>query len=396
MNLLRIAKPKQNTNGVNIKLVCLVVFFFLKITLSTKAFAASDSEETQRKLEKVQQQIIAKQNKLDKSHSELKQTQNQLAQTDKQIGQAARILRQTKQELTETEKELKKLSARQQELEQLKQQQLKVLEKQLNSAYHIGQHDYLKVLLNQDSPAKLERVISYYQYLNKARTRAIEDLKSTLAELAQTTEMLNQKQLRLVELVEIEAQKQQELVKLKRQQQQQIDALAQLIKSESAEIQRLRDNEAALSQALEALAEAIDELPQQVELNGLQDIKGRLLWPVKGKIQNIYGKRKSGQLRWKGIKIDAAAGEPVHNVHAGQVIFSDWLKGYGLVIVVEHGNGYMTLYGHNQALLKDVGDIVQSGEPIALVGQSGGQTKPSLYFEVRYQGQPLDPMDWCN
>lgn len=372
------------------------MFFLLKIILSAKAFADTDSEKTQRKLEKVQQQIIAKQNKLDKSHSELKQTQNQLAQTDKQIGQAARVLRQTKQELTETEKELKKLIARQQELEQLKQQQLKVLEKQLNSAYHIGQHDYLKVLLNQDSPAKLERVISYYQYLNKARTQAIEDLKNTLAELAQTTEMLNQKQLRLVELVEIEAQKQQELVKLKAQQQQQIDALAQLIKSESAEIQRLRDNEAALAQALEALAEAIDELPQQIELNGLQDIKGRLLWPAKGRVQNIYGKIKSGQLRWKGIKIDADSGAAVHNVHAGQVIFSDWLKGYGLVIVVEHGNGYMTLYGHNQALLKDVGEIVQAGEPIALVGQSGGQTKPSLYFEVRYQGQPLDPMDWCN
>ncbi|WP_235188558.1 murein hydrolase activator EnvC family protein [Catenovulum agarivorans] len=358
--------------------------------------ANSTAEETQRKLEKVQQQIISKQDKLDKSHSKLKQTQTQLAQTDRQIGQASRVLRQTKQELRQTQKQLKKLSARQQELEQLKQQQLQVLEKQLNSAYHIGQHDYLKVLLNQDSPAKLERVISYYQYLNKARTQAIENLKATLAELNQTTQTLNQKQLRLTELLEIEAQKQQELVSLKRQQQQQIDALAKLIKSESAEIERLRDNEIALSQALEALAEAIDELPQQVELNGLQDIKGRLLWPAKGRIQNIYGKRKSGQLRWKGVKIDADTGDTVHNVHAGQVVFSDWLKGYGLVIVVEHGDGFMTLYGHNQALLKDVGDIVQSGEPIALVGQSGGQSKPGLYFEVRYQGQPLNPMDWCN
>ncbi|WP_246072370.1 murein hydrolase activator EnvC family protein [Catenovulum sediminis] len=358
--------------------------------------ANEEAKEKQQQLEKIQQQILARQAVLDKTQSELNQVEKSVAKTDRKIGQTSRILKQTEDELQRVKAQLNELKKQKSELESTRDQQLDILSAQVKSAYHVGRNDYLKLLLNQDSPAKLERVISYYQYLNKARMQAIENLKVTLQALQKTEQLLNKNQLRLAELIKVEAEKQAQLVALKKQQQAQIKQLAAVIVSESQRIENLKQNENALTRALEALAEAIDNLPQQVEFNGLAEIKGRLLWPVKGRVQNIFGRQKSGQLKWKGVRIDADSGDVVNNVHAGQVIFSDWLKGYGLVIVVEHGDGYMSLYGHNQALLKDVGDMVHSGEPIALVGQSGGQSRPGLYFEIRHQGQPLDPTDWCN
>ncbi|KMT64577.1 hypothetical protein XM47_13825 [Catenovulum maritimum] len=375
------------------------LLFVTSILLLVASFTLhADSEQKQqtlKKLEQVQQAILDKQSQLEKKQSEQNKIEQSIRQTDKKIGDVSKTLRQIENKLQQVTQQIKRLEKQQETLEQDRQAQVKILAEQVKSIYQVGQHDFMKMMLNQDSPAKLERVLSYYQFLNKARTEAIEKLKQTLAKLEETVTQLNQQRLALAELQQEEKTKQAELVSLKTKQKANLASIEKFIKTESQRIETLKQDETALTQALEALAEAIEELPNQLDFNGLGDIKGKILWPTQGSIKKNFGRRKSGQLRWKGVVIQANSGEVVHNIHAGQVIFSDWLKGYGLVLVVEHGNGYMSLYGHNQALLKDVGDVVQSGEPIALVGQSGGQAKPGLYFEIRHQGQPVNPVDWC-
>ena len=134
---------------------------------------------------------------------------------------------------------------------------------------------------------------------------------------------------------------------------------------------------------------------QAENLVGLSKLKRKLSWPVKGRINHSFGSSKQGYLKWKGVFLSAPIGREVKTIHNGTVLFSDWLKGYGLVTVVDHGDGYMSLYGHNQALLKSVGDRVEAGEPIALVGQSGGQANSGLYFEIRHTGIAVNPKLWC-
>ncbi len=156
-------------------------------------------------------------------------------------------------------------------------------------------------------------------------------------------------------------------------------------------IQKLNQELSSSKQQLAKLVEAEENLlieiqrlarlaKKSVELNGLGKLKGKLAWPVNGKIRRSFGSRKQGYLKWKGVLLTAPVGRQVNSIYNGKVLFSDWLKGYGLVTVIDHGNGYMSLYGFNQALLKSVGDTVEAGEPIALVGQSGGQDQAALYF----------------
>ncbi|MCU4677184.1 peptidoglycan DD-metalloendopeptidase family protein [Catenovulum sp. 2E275] len=375
---------------------CLLFLLLCFQLFWTNSSLAASEAQTKAKLEKVQQQILQTQTDLKQNSKQLNQIEQALKKTDRAIGQVTNELRKTESSLVQTKQQIKELEQQQKELEAIKAEQLNILSAQIKSAYQVGQHDYLKMMLNQDSPATLERMLSYYQYLNQARLSAIDKLKITLAALEQNKLVLNQTQQELAQLLQLQTDKKAELVNLKAQQKENLLQLSQIIKTDEQQLANLKQDENALTAALEALAEAVEALPEQLDFSGLSQVKGKLLWPTKGQVKDYFGRTKSGQLRWKGIVINAPSGQLINNIYAGRVIFSDWLKGYGLVLVVEHGDGFMSLYGHNQALLKEVGDIVRAGEPIALVGQSGGQNTPGLYFEIRHQGKPVDPTKWCN
>ncbi len=155
-------------------------------------------------------------------------------------------------------------------------------------------------------------------------------------------------------------------------------------------------NEKELQTIIDTVREAIEVYMANENLQGLGRLKRKLRWPIKGKMTSKFGsKRHLGQMRWKGVLIEAAEGKPVHSISSGRVVFADWLRGYGLLMIVDHGKKYMTLYGHNQTLLKSVGDWIEPGEVISLVGNTGGQAKSALYFEVRYKNKPVNPALWC-
>jgi len=266
------------------------------------------------------------------------------------------------------------------------------LAKQLRSAYTTGQHDYLKLLLNQEQSGKIQRTITYYQYLNKARINEIEKFQTTIAQLMMvTTEHQNQ-----VEQLQTLKQSQQNqrlaLSENKKKRSKTIASLGKKLLSSKQQLAKLKADEANLTAALQKLAELIRS---EVDLTGLSKLKRKLSWPVKGRLLRSFGSKKQGYLKWKGVLLGAPIGRQVQTIHNGTVLFSDWLKGYGLLTVIDHGNGYMSLYAHNQTLLKSVGDQVETGEPIALVGQSGGQNQASLYFEIRHKGKAVNPKLWC-
>jgi len=297
----------------------------------------------------------------------------------------------TQNNYQKTQQILLRLTKEKSSLTQQKKQQEKILGQQLRAAYSSGHHDYIKLLLNQEKPASVQRTVTYYKYLNDARIKEIDQFQIVLSNLlAITTE--HQEQAEKLQLLK-QQQAEEKIVfqDSKRERKKTIRTLNKALLSSKQLLAKLVAEEDNLVAALQRIA-ALSQ--QSRELVGLKKLKRKLSWPVKGKIRHSFGSRKQGYLKWKGILLAAPVGRQVKTVHNGTVLFSDWLKGYGLVTVIDHGAGYMSLYGHNQALLKSVGDRVETGEPIALVGQSGGQSQSGLYFEIRRDGQAVNPKAW--
>jgi len=246
--------------------------------------------------------------------------------------------------------------------------------------------------LNQENPAKVQRTLTYYNYLNTAKIKEIDQFQLTLSQLLKVT---SQHQEKVVQLKQLKKQQSQQQLTLKQSKTRRAQTLASLNKELLSSQQQLAKLEAEEKNLVAALQQLTLLVKPEINLSGLSQLKKKLKWPVKGKLVRRYGSQKKGYLTWKGVLLTAPLGRQVQTIHNGTVLFADWLKGYGLVTVIDHGDGYMSLYAHNQTLLKNAGDRVESGEPIALIGQSGGQNRPGLYFEIRYRGKAVNPKLWC-
>jgi septal ring factor EnvC (AmiA/AmiB activator) len=356
---------------------------------------SSDNDTTQTKtnqaLSNVQQQISQQQKSIKKTSNKRSSLENQLRNDDISIAKIAKTIINTQKNLQETQQTLKNLAREKISLTNKKQQQEKVLAQQLRAAYTSGHHDYIKLLLNQESPSSVERTMTYYKYLNDARTKEIDQFQIVLSDLLAVTTKHQEQAQKLNVLKQDQAAQKITFQRSKQARKKTIRALSQALLNSKQLLAKLVAEEENLVVALQRIV-ALSQ--QSAELVGLKKLKRKLSWPIKGKISRSFGSRKQGYLTWKGILLAAPVGKQVKAIHNGTVLFSDWLKGYGLVTVLDHGEGYMSLYGHNQALLKAVGDRVETGEPIALVGQSGGQSKSGLYFEIRRDGQAVNPKPW--
>jgi septal ring factor EnvC (AmiA/AmiB activator) len=351
----------------------------------------NNKKKTNQTLSKVQQQISQQQESIQQTSEQRSSLENKLRNDDILIAKIVKTIVKTKQDLQETQQTLKNLSREKISLTNKKQQQEKVLAQQLRAAYTSGHHDYIKLLLNQESPSSVERTVTYYKYLNDARTKEIDQFQIVLSDLLAVTTKHQEQAKKLNTLKQEQAEQKITFQESKQARKKTIRALSKELLNSKQLLAKLVAEEENLMVALQRIAVLSQ---QSAELNGLKKLKRKLAWPIKGKISQRFGSRKQGYLKWKGILLTAPVGKQVKAIHNGTVLFSDWLKGYGLVTVLDHGAGYMSLYGHNQALLKSVGDRVETGEPIALVGQSGGQSKSGLYFEIRRDGQAVDPKPW--
>nr|WP_318527868.1 peptidoglycan DD-metalloendopeptidase family protein [Aestuariibacter sp. AA17] len=363
------------------------------MTVSGFALAQDDQDA----LKDIQREIKQKQQKIEQQLRQARELEQRLKKAELEIAETAKQLNRTQGQIAQNQDEKKSLEKKQRALiKQLKQQE-GILAKQIRSAYMTGNHDYAKMIFNQENAGRFERVITYYKYLNAARQSEIETFRDTVASLKEVEANIAQKLDQLNKLLESQTEQKSKLALQQSERKGTLNQIEKAIDSEAAKIEQLQINEQALIKALEAAALAAQKAREAKaipEMKGLASLKGRLLRPTSGRVQRLYGKRRQGQVRWKGVLINSQAGNSVKSIHDGKVLYADWLRGFGLVTVIDHGRGYMSLYGHNQALLKQVGDSVQAGETIALVGQSGGQSAPNLYFEIRHKGKALNPSAW--
>jgi len=268
------------------------------------------------------------------------------------------------------------------------------LAQQIRMNYAAGRQEGLKLLLNQDTPARLGRMVAYYDYLNRERTRRLEAVE---VEIVTLTQLENERAELARDLNQSERSRADNLSALESSRDSRRTVLASLerdIESSGDAIQRLREEAQRLAELVEELSSSRAAFPPDAA-GGFPGVAGELDWPVSGSIVSDFGDtRAGGQLRWNGVVVGAPGGTPVRAVYHGRIAYADWLPGLGLLIIVDHGAGYMSLYGHNEDLLKSSGDWVVPGEVIGHVGDSGGQTQTALYFEIRRDGEPLDPHPW--
>jgi septal ring factor EnvC (AmiA/AmiB activator) len=354
--------------------------------------AVANEDRTKKDLSQVQVALEQSQAEYQQQQKEIAKQQQKLKAHELAIAKNAKALNMAEQSVKKTQQQQAEQQQRAAKLEKQQAQFQRVLAAQLKSAYMAGSDDYSKMLLNQEDTAKFERTLSYYNYLNKARIKQLDELKALQIEIAKNQAELEKTKEKLVALFDEQKRRQAALLDAKNERQASLKNLKKQLNKTKDSISYLEENEQTL---LATIKELEEEKTTKIELLGLNKNKGRLSWPSKGKLTHKFGQRKHGGINWKGVLISAAEGTSVNSIHNGQVVFADWLNGYGWVIVVDHGEGFMSLYGHAQTLLKDVGDMVREGESVALVGQSGGQADSGLYFEIRHKGRAVNPITWC-
>jgi len=270
------------------------------------------------------------------------------------------------------------------------------LAEQVRMSYMTGRQEMLKLLLSQESPADVGRMLTYYDYLNRARGERIESVGSELAALEG---LATASRAAREELERLRSSRAGELAALERargERQAVLVGLEASIADAGSQIERLHDEEDRLTELISELSTLMARLPGDTEAP-FASLRGQLSWPVEGRIRSDFGElREGGALRWNGVVLEAPAGTIVRAIYHGRVAFADWLPGLGLLLILDHGDGYMSLYGHNEALLREPGTWVSPGEAVAQVGDTGGQSRPALYFEIRRDGEPQNPHDWVN
>lgn len=359
--------------------------------------AHADSEQKKREqLQQLQKEMAELRKLLDEFRSQRSDLQNALQKSEVDIGQIQNQIRKIQQQLDTEQTELKSLQQERKQLQGAKRGQQKLIEQQILAAYQIGQQKKLKVLLNQESPDKVTRALTYYDYFNQARSEQIEAYTNIISELNTIEPRIAEKAINLANAKRDLDQQFNQLLSTKKTREQNLAKINSAIANKDQRLKQIAKDRSELERLLQAVEQTLANIKIPSDFSPFARHKGDLNWPVNGKPGNSFGSRRSGtSMRWQGIQIPAAEGSAVKAIHHGRVVFSDWLRGSGLLLIVDHGDGYMSLYAHNQSLLKDTGDWVTAGETIATVGNSGGQASAGLYFEIRHNGKPTDPRRWC-
>ena len=364
----------------------------------------------------------APKDELKQLRSRIEGLQKELADAEESKSDAADALRESEHAISEANRKLYELNHQQREinasLASLQSQsgqsesgirtQQALLEKLLYQLYLGQQLEYLVLLLNGQDPNQVARQLYYYSYISRARADFIAKLRENLNELNILTSQTRVKSNELKEIQTEQAAQKRLLEKEKLTHQQVLASVSRQISQQRREIGTLQRNERRLTRLVEKLAKILSEkkpppklsnyqLPDSsLDANPFQQLKGKLSLPVKGELANRFGSpRTDSGLTWKGLFILSPSGQEVRAISAGQVVFADWLRGFGNLIILDHGAGYMSLYGNNETLYKQVGDYIHGGDTIATVGNSGGNIESGLYFEMRYQGKPIDPLTWA-
>ena len=342
--------------------------------------------------------------------SEQKDTlQNLLADIEKHYGETAASLKTLQSQIEQKRQSLDKIRLDMQAYQNERDRLSKELAGQIRAAYAMGQKEKLKLMLNQQDPALSSRMMVYFNYINKERLKKLADLEAAVQRLDQLDK---QKQTETELLEQDLGRKKSEQAALDEARKQRNELLVQIgndFSSSEQQLSQLQESESRLKSLMASLPITEEELAVDVEhakelspamensfepRGDFSTLKGKLPWPVRGRLVQKFGSPRT-EGTWDGVLINASEGMEIKAVTRGKVVYAEWLRGYGLLLIIDHGQGYMTLYAFNQSLYKRTGDSVEAGDVIASVGQSGGRSQAGLYFGIRKKGVPIDPLEWC-
>ncbi|CAH1539068.1 Peptidase M23 [Vibrio rotiferianus] len=354
----------------------------LSATFSSSTFAASQQE-----LKGVKSEINRQQQSLTSQEKKLNDLQKSLKDQELGISKLERDIKQTKSELAKADQNINKLEEKislQEAQRQAQEEQLK----QLIQTYYVTERAKANGhLLNEG--IEEDRISQYFQHLAKARSEVIDAISKITEELAHNRNQLELEKTQIENLLKQQSQKRASLASTQSNRKKTLGNIQKNIKDDKRYLAELQRNETRLKAEIAKAAKR-----NAVPMDGIAKQRGKLPWPLKGRVLHSFGTKQTGQVNWKGMVLSASYGQQVKAVYSGTVVFAEYLRGYGLVVLLDHGKGDMTLYGYNQALTKKEGDKVTAGEVIALAGDTGGQDRASLYFEIRRNSEAQNPKYW--
>lgn len=377
--------------------ICLV---FCAVLASATGFAVetSNTSDYHNKLDRLQKSIKKIQQYLKSTKSRKNHILTDLKKLESDISSNARALKSTEQKIQKLNPRIKQLKKELVLLARQLHKQKSVLADQMRAAYALGSQQHLKMLLNQQNSAEMGRIQVYFDYLSTARENEISQFiqsieirrkkENTLAQALSSQKTANSKRKKQKRALQIQRFKRKQL-------------LAQLDIKINNQEQTLTDLESSrnrIENLLMSLGQLLADIPAAPGAKTpFNQLKGHLPWPIQGPFLARYGQSKNqGDLKWNGVLIGAPYGTPIRSISHGRVAFADWLQGFGFITIIDHGEGFMSLYGHSESQFKQAGDWIAAGEVIATAGDSGGQPASGLYFEIRSRGKPIDPYSWCS
>lgn len=319
-----------------------------------------------------------------------------LRETEIRVGKLTRERRKLEADTQAAEKRLADLEQRQAKLAEEKKVQLGWLAKTVRASYQTGREERIKLLLNQQEPERIARLLRYQEYFQHARTDRLADVEGELVALRRVAKQVNAARAELLDRRTELAAHEKRLKSARTEREQAIASLNRSLDKRGGDIAGLRRDQQHLEKLLEEMRRSQPSVPADAGGKPFGQLNGKLPWPVPGKLLASFNSQREGALRWEGVILAADSGTPVRAIHPGRVVFADWMRGYGLLIILDHGGGYLTLYGYNESLLREVGEWVASGDVLALAGRSGGNDRSALYFEIRHRGKVVNPARWCD
>jgi len=369
---------------------------FICLTFSFSSYAAQKAEKQKQltqlksKIEKLRKTIEVKENS---KSSYIKQ----LRKIEKKIGALSNQIRSSNLAVKSKQKSLNKLEKNKRQIQQNISLQNNQLSEQLHTAYTLGQQEQLKLLFSQKTATNLQRNLTYYEYFSTYRLKQIELSKLGFDKLLKNEEQIISAKTALEKDLKLQREQKKKLSTDRSKREKVVNNLDNQLKKQGKHLSRLEDDAKNLKNLIDSLSDILVNAPvPENSTKRFASLKGKLSWPVKGKVKKLFGHKKPpSNLLWQGVVIHANRGNNVRAVSRGRVAFSDWLRGMGNLVIIDHGDGYLSLYGHNESLYKSTGEWVEAGEIIGSIGSSGGQSKDGLYFEIRRKGKPQNPSKWC-
>jgi septal ring factor EnvC (AmiA/AmiB activator) len=378
----------------NKHLLLTLITLFGGITPLQPASAANE----QQRLQQLRSNISELRQDIGSDKQQQTRLQKELKRLEKQVADANHRLRDTEEQLARQRQAQQQLQAESNALNQKLERQKQLLSQQLRASYTPSEQQTLKLLLNQTSPAEAGRILTYYGYFSRAQLHTIEATRSSIDKLQETDKKLQQGRDKLEALKHQQQQEQDELAEHKAEHKTLLGKLNNRIQGNERSLATMLADEQALTKLLRELEAKQAKAAKEAKGKNVPDsgkLKGKLQWPTKGKIEHSFGdSRNQGRMTWQGVMISGEEGQEIRAISSGKVVFADWMRGYGLLLIIDHGNNLMSLYGHNQSLYKKTGDNVGDNEAVAALGSSDNGNEAALYFELRHKGKPVDPEKW--